>query len=174
MIKLIACVSSNFALGKDNDLLFKIEEDMQRFRKFTENNIVLMGRKTYDSIIEMNGKPLPKRVTVILTRDKNMKPKKSEFVFNSVESIVNHCQTLNEDSDKTVWVCGGAESYKALLPYVKEIRLTIVDKHVEDADTFYPIELQESLGFTELEDQTISRKNVGQDLNYEFKTYVRG
>ena len=65
MVSIIVAISENNAIGKNNELLFKIKKDLQNFKEITTNNVVIMGRKTYESI----GKPLPNRINVILSRN---------------------------------------------------------------------------------------------------------
>lgn len=170
-IAIIACISSNGALGNDNKLLFNIKEDLQRFKQLTgDGNIVVQGRKTFDSIIEMNGKPLPNRINVILTRDEEYESKHGELAYTSVDRIINHHKTMG-DKDKKVYVIGGEEIYKEFLPFAAEIMLTIVNKHIEEADAFYPVDLQDELGFTPTEEEEFYSDKY--DAYYKFVRYAK-
>lgn len=170
MLSLIACVSSNYALGNKQDLIFKIKEDLQRFQKLTSGgNIVIMGMKTFNSIIDMNGKPLSDRVNVVLTRNKKYKPRFNEFVFHDIDSILKGIKTMGE-SDKKVYVIGGGQIYKEFIPYATEILLTVVDKHVEEADTFFPIELIDDQWEITL---MTNHYNDSQSLHYSFINYTK-
>lgn len=171
-ISLIACISSNGALGKNNELIFNIKEDMKHFKKLTKNNIIVMGSKTFNSIIDMNGKPLPERVSVVLTHNKNYEPKFNEFVFHDVESILKHCKTLNDEVDKKVFIIGGGELYNLFITRADEVYLTIVDKHIEEADTFYPIDLQNELGF-EIVEESEKFYSEEYDAYYRFVKYKK-
>lgn len=171
-MNLIVCVSRNYGLGMSNgDLLFHIEEDLARFKKKTSGGVVVMGMKTFQSIIDMNGKPLPKRTSVVLTRKKKYKSKYGEIVFNNVESIVNHCKTLT-DKDKEVWVCGGAEIYRQLLPHVEKVHMTMVYKDTPESEIYYPMDAQESLGFYP-ENSSEEFYSEKYDVRYKFITYKR-
>lgn len=170
-ISLIACVSKNYALGNKQELIFNIKEDLQRFQRLTTGGIVIMGMKTFDSIIAMRGKPLSNRVNVVLTHNKKYKPRFNEFVFHDIDSILKGIKTMGEN-DKKVFVIGGSEIYTLFLPHVSEIELTIVDKHIDEADTFYNMELQESLGFTPVEAEDRYCENT--DLTYKFVRYTKG
>ena len=171
-IKLIACISSNSGIGmNDGRLLFHIKEDMQNFKKITKDSIVVCGRKTFDSIIEKNGKPLPDRVNVVLTRNKDYTPKFGEFVFHDVEKILKHHETMG-DKDKCIYVIGGAEVYRELLPYASEVLLTIVNKHVDEAEILYPMKLQESLDFI-VADESEEYYTEKYDAYYKFVRYVK-
>lgn len=171
-ITIIAAISSNAGLGKNNgDLLFHIKEDLQRFKNITEGNLIVLGRKTFDSIISMRGEPLPKRINCVLTRDDSYESKYGELVYNSVERIINHHKTMG-DKDKKVFVCGGSEVYKQFLPYTNEVLLTHVNKHVEGTEVFYPIELQDSLGFVPIEESE-EHYSEKYDAYYKFVRYIR-
>ena len=67
MITIIAAIGANKELGKDNDLIWHLPADLKRFKKVTTGHYIIMGRNTYESI----GKPLPNRITIIITRNKN-------------------------------------------------------------------------------------------------------
>ncbi len=117
----IAAVSKSWGLGKDNDLLFHISEDMKRFRALTAGGTVIMGRKTLDSM--PGGKALPKRRNIVITRDKTFARENVEVAHSIEEAIA---LTAGEDPDK-VWVIGGGEIYKALLPNCRMCYLTHVE-----------------------------------------------
>ncbi len=127
-LKLIACVDKNFGLGYKGKLLFKIPEDMRRFRKLTLNNTVIMGRKTFESI----GKPLDNRRNIILS--KSVANIGGVEVVNNLEELYN---ILNYDWQikNSTLIIGGGEIYRQLLPYVSEIYLTVVNEK-KIADTF--------------------------------------
>lgn len=171
MISLIACISSNGALGNKQQLLFHIKEDLQRFKSASEGQIVVMGMRTFESIIEMNGKPLPNRINVVLTKNEDYVSQYGEIVFNSVEKIISHHATMG-DKDKKIIVAGGNSVYKEFLPYTNEVLLTIVNKHIENADTFFPIEYQEKLGFSIIE-QSEEFYTEKYDAYYKFVRYVK-
>lgn len=170
MIRLIACVSKNMGLGVEDKLLFEIKDDLRRFQQLTKGNIVICGRKTFDSIIKRNGKPLSNRVTVVLTRNKKYEQQFNEFVFHDVDHILKGIKTMN-DKDKDVYIIGGSEIYSIMLPYCDEILLTIVDKHVEEVDTFYPMSLQEELGFEAVESEEYYSDKY--DCKYNFTRYIK-
>lgn len=156
---------------KRGDLLFHIKNDLQRFKSLTENSIVIAGRKTFESIISMNNRALPRRTNVVITKNKNYKSQHGEIVFHDTETIIKHCQTLT-NKDKEVWIIGGSKVYETMLPYVDKVYLTKVYKDVPEAQIFYPIELQEELEFKEVEksDKFYSQK---YDTFYQFILYER-
>ena len=127
----IAAVSLDWGIGKDNDLLFNIGEDMKRFRALTTGGTVIMGRKTLDSM--PGGKPLPRRRNIVLTRQEDFAREGVE-VARSQEEVLR--LTAGEDPEK-VWVIGGGEIYRQLLPYCRLCWLTRVYARPESA-VFFP------------------------------------
>ena len=83
-IKLISAVSKNNVIGEENKLPWNISEDLKRFRELTSENIIVMGRKTYDSI----GRPLPKRENLVLSKNKKLKIENVQ-VFNTPQEILD-------------------------------------------------------------------------------------
>lgn len=127
----IAAVSLDWGIGKDNDLLFHIGEDMKRFRALTTGGTVIMGRKTLDSM--PGGKPLPRRRNIVLTRQEDFAREGVEAAY-SPEEVLR--LTAGEDPEK-VWVIGGGEIYRQLLPYCRLCWLTRVYARPESA-VFFP------------------------------------
>lgn len=127
-LNIIVAVTLNNCIGKDNQLLFKLKEDLKIFKQKTTGNNVLMGRKTFESI----GKPLPNRNNYVLTRDPNFKAE-GVIVVGSWEEFFE-----KEDKTKETFCIGGGEIYKQAINkgYVKTIHRTIIFKEVE-GDTFF-------------------------------------
>ena len=169
-IEIIACVSKNYGLGKDEDLLFKIKDDLKWFKDRTKGQICIYGSKTFESIMKMNGKPLPNRVNVVLTRSKDYKAPHGVFVFHSVEDIIKASKTMGE-KDKNIMICGGSKVYEEFLPYANTVYLTHVSKVVEDANVFYPIEAQEELGFRVVR-KSHKHYDEKEDVYYRFVEYT--
>jgi dihydrofolate reductase len=110
---LIAAVGANGVIGRDNDLPWRIREDLQRFKQLTLGHTLVMGRKTYDSI----GRPLPGRRTVVVTRQ-------PDWSAEGVEAVHTLEEALKADGD--VYVAGGGEIYRQALPYADFLELTEV------------------------------------------------
>ena len=127
----IAAVSLNWGIGRGNDLLFHISEDMKRFRAMTTGGTVIMGRKTLDSM--PGGKPLPKRRNIDITRDRAFAREGVEAAHSVEEALA---LVAGEDTER-VWVIGGGEIYRALLPYCRRCCLTRVYDR-PDCDVFFP------------------------------------
>lgn len=128
MITLIAAISTNNALGKDNDLIWRLPADLKRFKKVTSRHHILMGRNTFESI----GKPLPNRTSVIITRNNNYK-KEGCLIANSIEEAI----ACTEGKD--AFIIGGAQVYKQALEnnLIDQLDITRVHKEFE-ADVFFP------------------------------------
>ncbi|WP_185877518.1 dihydrofolate reductase [Blattabacterium cuenoti] len=129
-IILIASVSKNGFIGKNNKLMWHLPNDLIRFKKLTLGKYILMGRKTFDSI----GKILTKRTNIILTRKKNkflhLIEKKNIKIVSSYEEIEHlYC--------KEIFVIGGGQIYNKMIKKAKKIELTLVHKHF-NGDTKFP------------------------------------
>lgn len=121
-------------IGKNNDLMWHLPADMNFFKETTKNQIVVMGRRNYDSIPEKY-RPLPNRLNVILTRNIEFQAENC-LVFNSLKDCLTHFENENE---RKVFIIGGGEIYKMALDAncLDEMFITDVDG-VFDADTFFP------------------------------------
>jgi dihydrofolate reductase len=138
-IKLIVAMDLERGIGKNNDLMWHLPSDMRFFKETTLNQIVVMGRKNFESIPE-KFRPLPNRENVILTRQKDFQAEHC-LVFNSIREMVLYYQN---EKNRTVFIIGGGQIYhEALaLDIIDEMLITHVN-HVFDADTFFP-EINES------------------------------
>lgn len=134
-VALIVAMDIERGIGKNNDLMWHLPDDMQFFKSTTSGQIVVMGRKNYDSIPEKY-RPLPNRENVILTRNTSFDAEGCQ-VFHSLESCLEHFR--NEQS-KTVFIIGGGEIYRLALESgaVEEMYITHVNKKY-GADTFFPV-----------------------------------
>ncbi|MCH8821282.1 dihydrofolate reductase [Patescibacteria group bacterium] len=126
---MIAAISENNALGKDNKLIFKIPEDMKRFKEVTSGHPIIMGRKTYESI----GRPLPNRTNIVVTRDKNYKAEGCEVVYSLEQAI----EVAKKVEKTEVFVIGGGQIYKEAIKMADKLYLTVVEGKYY-ADTFFP------------------------------------
>ncbi len=126
-----AAVDLRWGLGKDGGLLYHIREDLKRFRALTTGGAVIMGRKTLDSL--PGGKPLPNRRNIVLTRDPGFHRDGVEAVHTVEEALA---LTAGEDPER-VWLAGGGELYRQLLPLCRRCCLTRVYEAAE-SDVFFP------------------------------------
>lgn len=124
----IAAVDRNFGIGKNNGLLAHLPDDMKRFRTITTGNAIVMGKNTYLSFPK---RPLPNRENLVITHSPDAFPEVT--CFDSVSSFLAYAKLL----DKNIYLCGGGEIYKSLLPYCDTALITKVH-HTFDADTWLP------------------------------------
>lgn len=129
MITLVACIEMNNGIGdEDGNLLFNLPKDMKHFKSVTSGKIVVMGRKTWDSLPK---KPLDKRKNYVLTRDNSFSANGAK-VIHSIDDVLKLSKTHD------VFVIGGGEIYSQLMPYADKMILTHV--HIVDgkARTYFP------------------------------------
>lgn len=138
MFKIIACINQKRVLGKDGKLLYHLSSDLKNFKSQTLGNVVIMGRKTFESL--PNGEPLKDRINIILTtsRDFGVSGKYDNvYIVNSIDDVIELCNAFF--SDKELFVIGGGEIYRQFMErnLVNELRLTIVEDD-NGGDTFFP------------------------------------
>jgi dihydrofolate reductase len=131
-ISLIAALTQNRVIGKDNDLPWHLPDDMKYFMQTTKNHHVVMGRKNYDSIPE-KFRPLPNRTNIVVTRQNNFIAPHCT-VANSLEQAITLAKTNNEQE---LFIIGGAEIYKLALPFANRLYLTEIQTEL-DGDTYFP------------------------------------
>lgn len=134
----VAAISKNNVLGKDNVLPWSIPEDMKYFRELTKGKILIMGRKTFESL----GGPLKGRYHIIISRSET--PSKTWLNHPSVE-FARSIEEAKEKAEKKipefssdVYVIGGAEIYNLLMPHLDQIHLTVINIEIKDGDAFFP------------------------------------
>lgn len=162
MISISVAVAKNNVIGKDNKLLWHISEDLKRFKRNTSNKKMIMGRKTFESLPGI----LPNREHIVVTRDEKFK------VDSDKVTIVHDLNSLLERYSKyedEIFVIGGAEIYKQLLPYTQKIYLTKIDETFE-GDTYFPEINYDEFKMDYVSEQFIDEKN---GLNYTFIDLVR-
>ena len=132
MITLVAAISKNNCIGKDNAIPWDIPEDMKRMREITKGKVLIMGRKTWESIPE-NRRPLPQRTNVVITRDKNYPLPTGAERFDSVaEAIAAH---KNEE----IVGFGGQRIFEEMIGIADVLDLTLVDQNIENCHAFFPV-----------------------------------
>ena len=160
-LTMIVAAGENNAIGKDNQLIWHLSEDLKRFKRLTSGHHIIMGRKTFESF----PKPLPNRVHVVITRQKDYKAPEGVIVVNSLEDALDASR-----SDDQPFIIGGGEIYKQAMPLANTIELTRVHHSFEGADTFFP-EIDTSI-WKEM-NTTFNPKDDKHDYDFSFITYVR-
>ena len=134
IISLIAAVAENNVIGKNNDLIWHLPNDLKYFKKITLGHHIVLGRKNYLSIPEKY-RPLPGRTNIVLTRNPDFKADGC-VVLNSLEAAVEYAKKQNETE---LFIIGGGEIYKQALDKDLVNRLYITHVHETfDGDTFFP------------------------------------
>ena len=132
IISLIAALTENRVIGKNNDLPWHLSDDMKYFMQTTKGHVVIMGRKNYESL-PLKFRPLPDRTNIIVTRQKNFNAPGCTIV-NSLEAGV---QIAKEANEKELFIIGGAEIFKLAIPIADRLYLTEIKTNIE-GDTFFP------------------------------------
>ena len=127
-ISIIVAIASNNAIGKDNDLLWHISDDLKRFKRITSGHPVIMGRKTFDSL---PFRPLPKRRNIVITNEHGLQIDGCEMAYSIEESIALM------DEDKENFIIGGGTIYTQFMPLANKLYITKVHQDFE-ADIFFP------------------------------------
>ena len=161
MLSIIVAKAKNNIIGKDNKLLWNLPEDLKHFKELTTGHTMIMGRKTFQSL----GRVLPNRKHIIFSQNPDFKVDDENVeVVHSLLQIQNLIEGKEE-----VFVIGGAMIYNFLMPYVKKMYVTEIEKDF-DGDTFFPV-IDNNIW------KEISRekgiKNEKNNLDYYFITYER-
>lgn len=159
-LTLIVAAGENDAIGKDNQLIWHLSDDLKRFKALTNGHHIIMGRKTFESF----PKPLPNRTHIVITRQNNYSVPDGVIVVNSLDDALDAAR-----NDKQPFVIGGGEIYKQAMPLADKIELTRVHASF-DADTFFP-KVDETI-WKEVSN-TRHNKDEKHEYAFSFLTYVR-
>lgn len=130
MINIIVAMTSDRVIGISNDLPWYLPNDLKHFKELTLGNVVIMGRRTYDSIVGRIGKPLPDRTNIIITRDKKFSQPNC-IVANSFKDAID------KSTSENIFVIGGEQIYKLALDSADVLYITEVDAKIK-GDAFFP------------------------------------
>lgn len=129
MINIIVAIAKNNVIGKNNEIPWHYPEDLQYFKEVTMGKNVLMGSKTFYSIIKRLGKPLPGRNNIVLTRNK-------DFSYPGV-TVINDLESFLKSQTDDIFIIGGSSIYRQTLAYADKLYITFIDEEYE-GDTFFP------------------------------------
>lgn len=161
-MNLIAAADKNNAIGKNGGLLYKIPADMKFFRETTTGKTVVMGRKTLESF--PGGNPLKNRVNIVLTRNDDYR-KDGVVICNDISELEKEIKKYDTND---IFVIGGEEIYKLLLPLCDRAYITRIDGEA-DADAFLP----DLDGSDDWKIISQSETLTDNDVNFRFVTYER-
>ncbi len=160
MMSIIVALAEDYAIGKDNQLLWHISEDLKRFKRMTSGHKIIMGRNT---LLSLPKYPLPNRTSIVITDNQDEVFDGCEMVF-SIDEAVQKC-----GKDEECFIIGGASIYAQFMPLADKLYITRVDKPF-DADTYFP-----EIKSTEwkLVEKSESSAMPDGSFNYVFETYER-
>ena len=158
-LTIIAAVSINNVIGNDNKLIWKLSNDLKRFKNLTTNHSVIMGRKTFESLPN----PLPDRDNIVITRDTNYS-KPNIQVCSSIEDAINLTKT-----DMQPFIIGGGEIYSQTINIVDKIELTRVHEEF-DGDAYFP---EIPLDIFELINEENYNSDLENEFDYSYLTYKK-
>lgn len=160
-LTVIVAAGEKNAIGKDNELIWHLSDDLKRFKRLTNGHHIIMGRKTFESF----PKPLPNRAHIVITRQNNYNAPEGVIVVNSLADALDAAR-----NDDQAFIIGGGEIYKQAMPFADKLEITRVHSTFDNADTFFP-EIEVSRW------KEISRKTHDSDekhaYSFSFITYVK-
>lgn len=130
MVNLIVAVANNDVIGSKNDLPWYLPADLKHFKELTTGHTVVMGRKTFESIVQRLGHPLPNRRNIVITRQ-------TDFIHDGVE-VVHRVDDIKKLNDTDIFIIGGAEIYAQTLDIADKLYVTEVKADIE-GDTYFPV-----------------------------------
>lgn len=160
-LSLVVAASTNNAIGKNNQLLWHLPQDLKFFKNTTWGMVVVMGRKTFESV----NKPLPGRINIVITSRPGWKAD-GVWVAKSLEDAIVQAKTTN---CKEIFIIGGGEIYKQAMPIADKIYMTRVFAEI-DGDTFFPT-IDES-AWT-LKENTDFKADEKHAYDFSFQTWLR-
>jgi dihydrofolate reductase len=163
-INIIVSVSENWVIGKNNKLLWKLSDDLKRFKELTTGNPVVMGQKTYESLPKG---ALPNRTNIVLTDDMDYSGLDIILAFNLGDAMGKAKYYHSEDCN--LFVIGGGMVYKQFLDYADRIYLTVVHTVIDGDTTFPELDLDQ----WKLVSEEFKEKNDKNEYSYTYKIYDR-
>lgn len=161
MLSIIVAKAKNNVIGKNNEIIWNLPEDLKRFKELTVGHTIIMGRKTFESL----GRILPNRKHIIFSQNPDFKVKDENVeIVHSMLQIQEYIESKEE-----VFVIGGAMIYNLLMPHVKKMYVTSIDKDFE-GDAFFP-RIDENKW--KVLEKIQGLKDENNNLDYEFITYER-
>jgi dihydrofolate reductase len=155
IVSAIAALSRNYVIGKNNDLPWKLPDDMRFFMETTRGHHVVMGRKNYDSL-RGKFKPLPDRTNIVITRQNDLQAPGCIILHSITEALL----AANKNGENECFIIGGAEIYKAALPFTNRLYLTEINADIA-GDTYFP-------NFDKSEWKELSRKHHPADERHAY------
>jgi dihydrofolate reductase len=161
VLKILVAFDENRVIGKNNTLIWHLPADLKRFKALTTGHVIIMGRKTFESI----GKPLPNRTTIVISRQADLQIE-GVIIAHSVEEAILKAKSITRDD---IFIVGGAEIYALSLALADQILVTQLHD-IFEGDAYFPEIPTETFEVTEKERGITDEKNAYQ---YSYITYTR-
>jgi dihydrofolate reductase len=161
VLKILVAFDENRVIGKNNTLIWHLPADLKRFKALTTGHVIIMGRKTFESI----GKPLPNRTTIVISRQADLQIE-GAIITHSVEEAILKAKSLTRED---IFIVGGAEIYALSLPLADQILVTQLHD-IFEGDAFFPEIPLDSWEVIERERGVTDEQNAYQ---YSYLTYSR-
>jgi dihydrofolate reductase len=159
----VVAVDQKNCIGKNNQMAWHISEDFQHFKQITQGGIVIMGRKTFESI----GRPLPQRLNWVLTRDRNWSHPGVHIAYSLEEALTRASIDIATVDKPSLFIIGGAEIFKQSMAIADRLEITHVDLDVQ-GDAFYP-----AIGHDFVLTQTSLHLSAQDQIAYRFSQYLK-
>jgi dihydrofolate reductase len=161
VLKILVAFDENRVIGKNNTLIWHLPADLKRFKALTTGHVIIMGRKTFESI----GKPLPNRTSIVISRQADLQIE-GAIITHSVEEAILKAKSITRED---IYIVGGAEIYALSLPLADQILVTQLHD-IFDGDAYFPEIPADIFEITEKERGITDEKNAYQ---YSYLTYTR-
>ncbi|MDT8887573.1 dihydrofolate reductase [Aquirufa regiilacus] len=161
MLKILVAFDENRVIGKNNTLIWHLPADLKRFKTLTTGHVIIMGRKTFESI----GKPLPNRTSIVISRQADLQID-GAIIAHSVEEAILKAKSITRED---IYIVGGAEIYALSLPLADQILVTQLHD-IFEGDAYFPEIPTETFEVAEKERGITDEKNAYQ---YSYITYTR-
>lgn len=155
ILSIVVAISKNYVIGSNGQLPWQLLDDLKFFKNLTTGHTILMGRKTFESI----GRPLPNRKNIVITRQKNYQGA-VDAIYSDLELALD---SLRASGEEEIFIIGGGEIYRQILPQIDNIYLTEVDIEIE-GDTFFP-----NLNWEEWSKTSILKQMANEKNEYNFE-----
>jgi dihydrofolate reductase len=161
VLKILVAFDENRVIGKNNTLIWHLPADLKRFKTLTTGHVIIMGRKTFESI----GKPLPNRTSIVISRQADLQID-GAIIAHSVEEAILKAKSITRED---IYIVGGAEIYALSLPLADQLLVTQLHD-IFEGDAYFPEIPTETFEITEKERGITDEKNAYQ---YSYITYTR-
>jgi dihydrofolate reductase len=164
-ISIIVAIADDYAIGKDNKLLWHLSDDLKRFKKLTTGKVVIMGQKTYESLPI---RPLPKRISIVITDNPDLSFFECQMA-NSIEDSIEKSIYWTQGEDE-IFIMGGASIYRQFFDKADRLYITRVHATFEDADVFFPEIKEDEWNLVFEEDHA---KDENNEYDYTYQIYEK-